>query len=226
MTAPTTKVKICGISEPEHALIAADAGADYIGLNFFPGSHRCIAIEQATTIAREVRATAGKSVKLVGLFVNESAERMNQIVRVVGLDIVQLSGDEDPELVAHLDVPVIGTVRVNDKNHPAARARFEAWVQARPSPHAVIVDSHVPGAYGGTGTVGDWDQARIFSKRYRTFLAGGLSPENVAQAIETVRPYAVDVSSGVETGRHKDPEKIRAFIAATRAATNVVRKTA
>lgn len=227
MNANTTRVKICGISRPEHARVAVEAGADYLGLNFFPGSHRFITDEQAVAIAHEARAArATRDVKLVGLFVNESAERINQAVRTVGLDIVQLSGDEDPEMLTQLDVPVTGTVRANRENHAAARSRFDAWVQSTPAPFAVIVDAHVPGVYGGTGTVGDWDQARDFSRRYRTFLAGGLTPDNVAAAIETVQPFAVDVSSGVETDRQKDPDKIRSFIAAARAAGSMVRERA
>jgi phosphoribosylanthranilate isomerase len=136
------------------------------------------------------------------------------------LDVIQLSGDEQPELVAQLERPAIGTVHADNANTIEATNRFRGWIDAPTPPWAVIVDTKVPGLYGGAGVVGDWELAAELARQTRLFLAGGLTPENVGAAIRSVRPFAVDVSSGVETDKTKDPAKIEAFLSnahATRA---------
>lgn len=209
-TLQRAQVKICGISDAHHALVALDAGADMIGFAFAKSPRR-VSIEQATEIAHIVRqADPEKRMKIVGLFVNETAETMTHIAETVGLDRIQLSGDEPAQIVFKLRYPVIGSVRVRQGDWQGATHRMQDW--ALVSPWSVIVDAHVPGVYGGTGTVGDWDTAAIIARRFRTFLAGGLTPANVGNAINKVRPYAVDVSTGVETAGKKDEQKIREFI--------------
>jgi phosphoribosylanthranilate isomerase len=217
--AGTPLVKICGLREPEHALLALDHGADFLGLVFFAPSPRWLTIVEAQRISQAVRhADPERRVKLVGLFVNETAEHMNAIADEVDLDIIQLSGDEQPELVEALNRPVIGTAHANSANTMEATARFQSWIEAETPPWAVIVDTKVPGLYGGTGTLGDWEFVASLTAKARVFLAGGLTPENVGPAIGTVRPFAVDVSSGVETDKRKDPAKIEAFLSNAQAA--------
>lgn len=208
-----TLVKICGISDPAHALVATEAGADMIGLNFYPESRRYVTPETA----REIRATVtGSSVTVVGLFVNEDVETINRVAEEVGLDLVQLSGDETPEIANEIERPVIGTIRIDSSGRSDEETLFRRWQLAEPSLWAVLLDTHVPGMYGGTGTVADWFVAADFARRSRIVLAGGLRPDTVATAIHAVNPFAVDVSSGVETDGIKDAEKIRAFITSVR----------
>ena len=216
---PLPLIKICGVREPEHALHALERGADFLGLVFFAPSPRGLTIEEAQRVSAAVRqADPERRVKLVGLFVNETAEHMNAIADEVELDIIQLSGDEQPEVIAALNRPAIKTVHANDANTIEATARFRDWTEAATPPWAVMLDTKVPGLYGGAGVVGDWELAAQLSRQARIFLAGGLTPENVGAAIQRVRPFAVDVSSGVETDRRKDPAKIDAFLTNAQAA--------
>jgi phosphoribosylanthranilate isomerase len=208
-----TLVKICGIREVEHALVAIEAGADMLGLVFYPPSPRFVTIEQARAV-REAVPDGG--VKVVGLFVNESAERINGVAAEVGLDVIQLSGDEPASIIGDLDRPAIASMRIDSSGKQDEEGRFREMIAA--GPMAVHIDAHVPGMYGGTGTLADWFVATDFALRYPVILAGGLKPENAADAIQRVKPFAIDVSSGVETDGVKDPAKIRAFIAAARAA--------
>jgi phosphoribosylanthranilate isomerase len=211
-------VKICGLREPEHARVAVEAGADLIGVVFYPPSHRNVSPNEARRVADAARASdAARRAQVVGLFVNEQIDTMNAIADEVGLDLIQLSGTETPDVATRLTRPVIGTMRAHSDGHLNEETRFQEWVAV--APWAVLLDSHVPGMYGGTGTVADWFLAADFAQRYRVVLAGGLTPTSVARAIQRVKPFAVDVSSGVETERRKDPEKIRRFIAAARGAT-------
>jgi len=215
-----TLVKICGIREPEHALVAIDAGADFLGLVFYPPSSRYVTLEQARAVREAVRGVDPEGrVRLVGLFVNESAAHMNAVGDEVGLDLIQLSGDEPASVFAELSRPAIASIRVDSSGKSDEEARFRELTAARP--FAIHVDAHVPGMYGGTGTVADWFVATDFALRYPVILAGGLKPENVADGIRRVKPFAVDVSSGVETDGVKDPARIRAFIAAARNASSI-----
>jgi phosphoribosylanthranilate isomerase len=210
-----TLIKICGIREHEHAVAAAEAGADLVGFVFVPVP-RQVGTEVAREIISSMRQQFDRPAAAVGLFVNESAETVNGIVGEVDLDFVQLSGDETPDLASEIERPVIKAVRIKDGMTPAdVENMIEAHLQHSV---AVLLDSHVAGRWGGTGVVGDWDAAADLASRYPMVLAGGLNPDNAAGAIERVNPAAVDVSSGVETAKRKDTDKIRAFVAAARTA--------
>lgn len=221
-----TLVKICGVSTPESALATAEAGADLLGLNFYRQSHRAVSPTAALTIVRALRA-AGHGLPVVGLFVNEAPNWINVVADEVGLDLVQLSGDESPADLTAIERPTLRSVRVAAGAEAdaldASLADADARLAGRDGgslghPMLPLLDAHVPGAYGGTGTRTDWDIAAALAGRRPLFLAGGLTPENVGAAIRAARPFGVDVSSGVETDKVKDLDKIRDFIAAVRAA--------
>lgn len=216
-----TAVKICGIRTPEHAAIAAEAGADLIGTVFALQSTRTVTPEAATAIAAAARGAAAPAPKLVGVFVNERPDRINQLADACGLDLVQLSGDEPWSDVPQIRHPVIKALRV-----PAGRTAESVIAELEQEYPALaarggrcLLESHVAGHYGGTGQQVDWSLAAAVAARFPVLLSGGLAPGNVAEAIRRVQPWGVDVSSGIETAGTKDPEKIRAFIAATRAAS-------
>lgn len=206
-----TLVKICGIRTREHALIASESGADLIGCVFVP-VRREVKSDVAAGIISAVRREAHRPPAAVGLFVNESAGAINRIVEQVGLDLVQLSGEEPPELASGIGVPVIKAVRLA-VGTPLDEARRRISEHLEHSA-AVLLDSQVDGHWGGTGVVGDWAAAARLAEEFPVVLAGGLNPENVAAAIEQVNPAVVDVSSGVETSGQKDPDKIRRFLGA------------
>lgn len=208
-----TRVKICGIRTIEHAQAVADAGADMIGLVFAPSKRR-IEPEQAAEIAASLRATRPNRMPiLVGLFVNETPERIATTAERCGLDGIQLSGDETVDIVDALpELPVLKAVRL------AGDTREVGWLASALDRVTLLVDAHVPGSYGGTGSVADWDKARLLAGERAILLAGGLTPDNVAAAIAQVRPWGVDVSSGVETHGQKDSAKIQRFVALVRAA--------
>jgi phosphoribosylanthranilate isomerase len=210
-----TLVKICGISDPAHATAAVEAGADFVGVVFYPPSSRYVTTDRAREVAA---ALDGSRTRLVGLFVNETSETINRTVNAVGLDLVQLAGVENPQDAGGIDRPVIATIRADSSGRVDEERRFLAWTSGTAQPFAILLDAHVPGMYGGTGTVADWFVAAEFARRYPVVLAGGLTPATVGPAIHRVHPFGVDVSSGVETQGHKDIEKIRAFIAAVRQA--------
>ncbi len=203
------RVKICGVRAPEQALAAADAGADYLGLVFYPSSHRLVTPAQAAAITRALReraAAGAHAPKAVGVFVNEPPERINALAQECALDLAQLSGDESPEVCRAITIPVIKAVR------PRALEDLDALEAYRPGVMAFLLDTPVAGRWGGTGAVGDWSLACEMARRYPTLLAGGLTPENVRAAIEAVQPWGVDVSSGVETNGQKDHLKIFDFV--------------
>ncbi len=207
---PDQAIKVCGIRTVEHALIAAQAGATYIGMIFAPG-RRQISPALGQTISAALRA-AGADAKTVGVFVNESAASINAVAAAAALDSVQLSGDENPEIVAELMLPAFKALRLT---HPAEQQWLVA-AQAQPERVRLLIDGHAAGSYGGAGVLADWHQARVWAAATPTLLAGGLSPDNVAAAVEAVAPWGVDVSSGVETNGIKDSAKIIAFVAAAR----------
>lgn len=220
-----TLVKICGVSTSAQALAAARAGADLIGLVFYAPSHRAVTVSEATTITASLR-DEGHRTLVVGLFVNEPAELVNRVGHKAGLDLVQLSGDEPSDVLPQVDLPLLRTVRIgasDDVDLIRQRVRRdEAAVGGRPpgplgQPLTLLLDARVAGAWGGTGEHVDWSVARHLAREYPAILAGGLTPENVGEAVATARPFGVDVSSGVETERVKDTDKIRRFIHAVRA---------
>ena len=209
-----TKLKICGLRELDHALAAADAGADFLGFNFVPGVRRQISEERARAIIREYRHLRGNGgPSLVGLFANQPLEDVNRIVWHCGLELAQLCGDEPPEFWDRVEAGVIKQTKVRDDG---PREEVIAEVVRRVSDvasrgHLAMLDRHEHGALGGTGRTFDWGIARAIAEHHRFLLAGGLSPENVGEAIAAVNPWGVDVSSGVETEGVKDPKKIAAF---------------
>lgn len=205
-------VKICGVRTPEAASVLAEAGADLLGLIFAP-SKRQVTAEEARRIVTALRAhPAGVHVTVVGVFVNEQPAQIAALAEHVGFDWAQLSGYETFEQMRDLSVPVVKAVRcVGDPNETP-------WLAAECDALPVLVDAHVPGAFGGAGVLAKWDQAAELSRVRPVLLAGGLTPENVATAIEVVRPWGVDVSSGVETDGLQDHAKIRAFIRAAKQA--------
>jgi phosphoribosylanthranilate isomerase len=203
-----TRVKICGIRSEEQALAAARAGADFIGL-VFADSPRRVSPARAKKIVAALK-NGHAHVEAVGVFVNTPAYEVNRIAETCRLDRVQLSGDEDADYCRTIDRPIIKAVR------PGALASDKPLFEWKDA--VILLDTAVPEHYGGTGLTFDWSLAVPIARKYPVILAGGLTPENVAGAIRTVRPWGVDVSSGVETNGVKDMTKIEKFIQAVREA--------
>lgn len=217
-----TVVKICGVTRLEDGLAAAEAGADLLGFNFYSGSARCVSLQHAGDLIRRLREELGAaSPRMVGVFVNEPVERILDIVHGAGLDFVQLSGDEPPSAVTALDQLAFKAIRAPDLR--ALRRRVERYAKLGPDDSAaprILVDGYHPGAYGGTGQRADWDAvAKLVGSTSNLMLAGGLKPDNVAQAVRHVLPWGVDAASGVESEPGiKDPDAMRAFISAAKLA--------
>ena len=201
-------VKICGITSEADALAAAEAGADAIGLMFYEGSPRHVILEQAKAIS----AALPQHVMRVGVFVNAEEAFVHQALTECMLNILQFHGDETPEECSRYPVMTLKAFRVQGEE---TLAQLEAYPSA-----GYLLDAYVKDALGGTGATFNWDlavRAQEFGKPI--FLAGGLTPENVAEAVRKVQPFGVDVSSGVEIepGR-KDAEQMRTFVAAAKGA--------
>ncbi len=195
------RVKICGITSIDDALQACACGADALGLVFYDKSPRCVTPDQARAIVRALPPL----VTSVGLFVNARAETIRATADYCGLDVIQLHGDEGPLECDFTPRRSIKALRVRDA---ASLQNHQDYAIS-----ALLLDAWVAGAYGGTGESFNWELAAQVARQRPVILAGGLTPENVAEAVAIVRPYAVDVSSGVEAapGR-KDPDKVAAFI--------------
>lgn len=217
------RIKICGITNSADAIAAVDAGADAIGLNFYSGSKRCVGFAEAKQIA----STLSDRCLKVGVFVNQTAEQLNDIAETVGLDVAQLHGDQPPAYLLDVEshYPIVKVYRVGGAGFVRMKADLVMCEKFGRVPEAVLVDADAPGEFGGTGKRLDWtslaDRAELLNfdraVPFRLLLAGGLTPENVAEAIRTVRPYGVDVASGVESAAgKKDPEKVKAFVAEAR----------
>lgn len=213
-----TRVKICGIKQTAHALAVVEAGGDFIGLVFAP-SQRQVTPVQAGEIVSAVKSRS-HTIEVVGVFVNMPAQEVNMIASSCNLDRVQLSGDEPWEYCRQITKPLIKAVRIRAGQQPERIGTILAAGEQMLSSqrHLYLLDSQIEDKYGGTGTTFDWRLAQQVAKKFPVIIAGGLTPENVAQAIETVAPWGVDVSSGVEVGGVKDVVKIRAFIEAVRRA--------
>jgi phosphoribosylanthranilate isomerase len=200
-----TRVKTCGITSLEDARVCLDAGVDALGFNFWPASKRHVPVSRAASIVEALPA----GVLRVGVFVRASPEEVRRAVTTVGLDAVQLHGDEDPAAYADAGVPLWQVLRI------------ETSLPERVSERAseLLLDARVEG-FGGSGRSFDWSLAREARRFGRPFwLAGGLTPLNVAEAMRSAAPGGVDVASGVESRPGvKDPERVRAFVAAVRAA--------
>lgn len=205
-------VKVCGITRPEDGLLAAEAGADAVGFVFYPMSPRRVETAQAAAIARELPPLVTR----VGVFVDATRDEMARVADEVGLDVLQLHGNEPPEALEALPRRALKAVRVGVGFTPEDALRYGAAA-------GVVVDTRLVGQTvmpGGTGIPFDWTQVRGLREQMAfLMLAGGLTPDNVAEAIGEVHPHAVDVSSGVERlpGR-KEPTRVKAFVEAVRAA--------
>jgi len=211
-----TRVKICGIKEKAHALAVIEAGGDFIGLVFAP-SQRQVTPVQAGEIVSAVKSCSNAT-GVVGVFVNMPAPEVNMIANFCNLDWVQLSGDEPWEYCRQITKPLIKVVRIRAGQHPeqiCANLATGAGILSSQK-HLYLLDSQVKGKYGGTGITFDWSLAQQVAEQFPVIIAGGLNPDNVAQVIEMVAPWGVDVSSGAEVGGVKDIVKIRAFIEAVR----------
>ena len=203
----STKIKICGVKTVEDALLSVEAGADALGLNFYPPSPRYVAPAQARNIVVELPPF----VLRIGVFVDTPPEDVREIADEVGLHAVQLHGSEPASEAPRYGRPII----------PAVKIRSEEDIErinALPE-RTLLVDAYKKGLHGGTGQTFNWKWLHGITEKKRIILAGGLNPENVADAIRTVHPYAVDVASGVESspGR-KDPELVERFVSAVREA--------
>ena len=212
-------VKICGIGTPEDACTAAEAGADFIGMVFVPERHRRISPESAREIVDAVRGLDGPSPRMVGLFADQPLDEVNDIVAHCGLDAVQLCGQENVEYASGVDCEVIKVVHVPvsyraPDDVPALAERVREYADAD---CLVTLDRLVEGIQGGTGQSFNLDVAASVARRGCSFLlAGGLTPANVGRVISMVRPWGVDVSSGVETIGKKDRRKIQRFVSGAR----------
>jgi phosphoribosylanthranilate isomerase len=210
-----TRVKICGVTLADDAARVAAAGADFIGLNFWPKSKRYLAPERAPMLAAAARASG--RIGVVGVFVDAELDDIRKIHREVVLDILQLHGDETPEelsaIARALKIPLWKAIAAGS---PRDVEHLEGWPT-----DAILLDAPTPGR-GGAGKPFDWELAKLARRQYparKIVLAGGLTPDTVTSAIDTVRPWTVDVASGVEAGPGiKDPAKVTAFVAAVRAA--------
>lgn len=207
-----TLIKICGLTRVDDALAAADEGADFLGMIFFAGSARCVAVDRARAIADAIRRRFSDDAvrpKLVGVFVNQEIEAMVDVCDTVGLDFLQLHGSESPNIALRTRKPFIKAFRIADQVPSTDEFDCE-WV---------LFDTYSPKVPGGTGETFRWDLLDSWNRRQKFFLAGGINPDNVAAAIEKVRPDAIDVASGVEeTPGFKSHEKIRRLFAAVRGA--------
>ncbi len=201
------RVKICGITNAEDAVTAVEAGADALGFVFYRESPRYI---QPQVVSRIV-ASLPPFILGVGVFVNEDIKKVRDLMDRCGLALAQLHGDEDAAYCEGLGRPVLRGIRLRDRGSLLSMAEYRGRALVR----GFVVDAFSDSAYGGTGLVADWTLAAEAAQAAKVLLAGGLTPENVGEAIRYVKPYGVDVSSGVEASPgKKDPAKIQAFIRA------------
>jgi phosphoribosylanthranilate isomerase len=201
-----TKIKICGIKTVNDALAAMEAGADMLGFNFYPKSPRFISVGQCRDIMSVMRRYG--HILYVGVFVNASPAEARAVMHTCALSLAQLHGDETPEMLNSLNGKAFKAFRGLPEN-------LHGFV--RKAAPAFLMDASVKGVYGGTGITADWSSAAELAKQYPLLLAGGLAPENVAEAVRCVHPWGVDVASGVEAAPgKKDPSRMRAFVQAVK----------
>jgi len=203
------KVKICGVRTTEVAVEAVRAGADLLGFNFAPVSNRRVDPAVARTAIAACQSVSGE-IAMVGVFVNQPLDEVAQIARDLGLHYIQLSGDEDPaycvEVVTRSGLPIIKAVRLG-RPHEASQIAEYGGVS-----NFLLADATAEGSYGGSGQPWRWQDAAELASRFSVLLAGGLTADNVSDAVEAARPWGVDVASGVETDGMTDSEKVRVFI--------------
>ena len=204
---PMPKIKICGITNPIDALQAVDAGADALGFVFYKHSPRHV----SPNVVKSIVVDLPPFVLPIGVFVNEESGKVRTIMHDCGLALAQIHGDESAGYCEALGRPVLRGIQLRDHNTLVAMAEYKGRARVR----GFVLDAFSAGAYGGTGHTADWTLAAKAARSFSCLLAGGLTPGNVRDAIQTVRPYGVDVSSGVEAAPgKKDPAKVKAFIRA------------
>jgi len=217
-----TRIKVCGITTLDDALLCAREGVDLLGLNFYPPSPRSIVPEAARVLTGALRAELGAACPLLlGVFVNEDPGAIIQIIDFVGLDGAQLSGDESAESLAALQGRAVKAIRPRSAAEAAEHAaRYLPHAPADDRLPAVLVDAYHKALYGGTGEQASLEVARsVQALTPRMMLAGGLAPDNVGERVRLIQPWGVDVASGVENGQPgiKDHGLVRALVAAVRA---------
>ena len=207
-----TIIKICGIKELQDALAAIEAGADYLGFNFYPKSVRFIEKETCAEITSALKREYPQT-KLVGVFVNSPVDEVKNILETCHLDLAQLHGDETPEMLESFSGKAFKAIRLSASTAVDESVfPFLKSVPESASP-AFLIDAAVKGVYGGSGVTADWSAAAELAKKYPLLLAGGLTPENVADAVRQVKPWGVDVASGVESAPgEKDAAKMIQFV--------------
>lgn len=206
------RVKICGLMETEHAVKAGKSGADFIGM-LFAESRRQITSEKGIQLVESIKDINPRP-EAVGVFRNTPAAEVNRIARECRLDRVQLNGDETPGYCRQIILPVTKVIHVSpDANTDTILAQTQKWYEVmKVEGFLCQLDTTVDGKYGGTGITFDWRIAKAVAAEFPVMVAGGLTPENVVQLLKEVKPWGVDVASGVETNGRKDPAKIEAFI--------------
>ena len=209
---PSIKVKICGITNTPDAQVAVSAGTDALGFIFYSKSPRYI----DPKVAKHIISELPPFVLPIGVFVNEEPKVVRDIMQECGLALAQLHGDETPAYCENLERPVLRGIRLRDRGSFLAMAEYKGRAGVR----GFVVDAFSESAFGGTGETTDWTLASEAAKAAPILLAGGLTPDNVQEAIQKVKPYGVDVSSGVEASPgKKDPAKVQAFIHAAKLVT-------
>ncbi len=210
-----TKVKICGLSEIKHTLVAAEAGADFLGIVFAP-SRRQVSPEKALQLTEAIHNLKNRPA-VVGIFVNSTAQEVNHIADYCRLDWVQLSGGESWQYCLKIKKPVIKVIHIaKEQEIENVIAEIERGYSLRKEELICLLDTQALDAYGGTGQVFNWQLAEEVSARFPVMVAGGLTPANVGKLVKKVQPWGVDVSSGVESNGKKDVSKIRTFIQTVR----------
>lgn len=212
------KVKICGITNIDDARAAIDAGADLLGFNFYQKSPRYIAPEKAGAIATRIRSGAQRPL-LVGVFVNSLLEEVRSILEIAQIDLAQLHGDEPVNVVEQLNGRGFKALRPTSEEEALTQAEW--FAPHGPNAPELLVDAYRKDQYGGTGHTADWTIAAKLAQRYPILLAGGLTPDNVVEAVRQVRPWGVDVASGVEISpEKKDVAKMKLLVERCREATD------
>jgi phosphoribosylanthranilate isomerase len=215
-----TIVKICGIKTLKDALAAIQAGADYLGFNFYPKSVRFIEKSACAEITSLLKREHPQ-IKLVGVFVNSPVDEIKDILQTCHLDLAQLHGDETPEMLSAFNGKAFKAIRLSSTESAEASvypfiqsvANIRYPLQQFALSPAMLIDAAVKGVYGGSGVTADWTAAAKLAKKYPLLLAGGLTPENVADAVRQVQPWGVDVASGVESAPgEKDAGKMEKFV--------------
>jgi phosphoribosylanthranilate isomerase len=210
-----TKIKICGIRTLHDALAAIDAGADMLGFNFYKKSVRYVDVGMCRSITSALRTRS--HARLVGVFVNSSVVEIRATMETCGLNLAQLHGDETPEMFAQLAPRAFKAIRLSTDSITDSRTITDFAELRQGVAPVLLIDAAVKGVYGGSGEKADWSAAAELAKKYPLLLAGGLTPENVSDAVRQVKPWGVDVASGVESRPGvKDEAKMRAFVQAVR----------